>query len=227
MQRHMHHHQGPRLSRLIACLAACCCRPAAPQLSNFTTAAGITFMFNNTPATHFDAQALCNALGGNLAWFASVAEQAEAEQGFVAAGRLLPAFHRAYWLGLRAPRPSSNPADYKWLDRTAGPVAYQAWGFYDGGPGGGSGPEPDNRGGAEACGAGNFTEARGNASAWADASCGLRLPFMCRALGECQARCSHTDMCSCSCRALPGRLCASQAAAPAALRLAATRAALL
>jgi hypothetical protein len=154
------------------------------MLSNLTTSAGITFMFNNTPATSFDAQASCNTLGANLAWFASLAEQAEVEAGFIAAGKMLPAFHRAYWLGLRSPRPSNNPSDYKWLDKTAGPVAYQAWGYYQGGPAGGSGPEPDNRGGAEACGAGNFSEARNNASGWADASCGLRLPFMCRSLSE-------------------------------------------
>jgi hypothetical protein len=156
---------------------------AAFRINNFTTNASITFVFNNTPSTQFDAQSSCNLLGGNLAWFSSLTEQREAESGLIALGRLLPTFHKAYWIGLRSQRPSNNPADYKWLDRTAGAVAYQAWGFYVGGPSGGDGPEPDNRNGQEACGAGNFTEGRNNASAWADASCGLRLPFMCRLMG--------------------------------------------
>ena len=158
--------------------------PAAPTLTNYTTSDSITFTFNNTPATQFDAQATCNSQGGNLAWFSSLAEQQEVEQAFAAKGRLLPTFHTAYWIGLRAPRSSNNPADYKWLDRTAGAVAYQAWGYYRGGPAGGDGPEPNNRNGIESCGAGNFTEARNNASAWADASCNVRLPYMCRMLGE-------------------------------------------
>jgi hypothetical protein len=156
---------------------------AAFQITNFTNNASITFVFNNTPSTQYDAQTSCNLLGGNLAWFASRNEQREAENGFIALGRLMPTFHKAYWIGLRSQQPSNNPADYKWLDRTGGAVAYQAWGYYVGGPGGGDGPEPDNRNGQEACGAGNFTEARNNASAWADASCGLRLPFMCRLMG--------------------------------------------
>lgn len=59
------------------------------------------------------AETSCRRSGGHLASFASNNEQTEAEQAFMTAGWLLPAFHKGYWIGLRA----SRPGQWRWLDK--------------------------------------------------------------------------------------------------------------
>jgi hypothetical protein len=58
------------------------------------------YLFNSAPLNWTEAEAKCNAQGGHLVAFASLQEQAAAEQCFASSGALAPAFHKAYWLGL-------------------------------------------------------------------------------------------------------------------------------
>jgi hypothetical protein len=163
-----------------------CGLPAALNAYNYTSnASGVTYVFNNTPVNSYDAQTACNTYGGHLVWFSSLQEQQEVERGFMAMGKLLPTFHTSYWIGYRAGKASINPADFKILDKTAGAQTYAHWGTFKPAPAGKDPAEPNNLLGGENCAVGNFTEMYANASGWADASCGLRLPFVCKLLGEC------------------------------------------
>jgi hypothetical protein len=171
----------------------------------------VPYVFNNTPVSSFDAQAQCNLYGGHLVWFASLQDQQQVEHAFISLGYILPTFHTSYWIGYRAAKPSINPADYRLLDRTAGPQTYSHWGTYTPTPPGKDPREPNNLSGTENCAVGNFTQAYGNASGWADANCGLRLPFVCRLYGGCRSLMSqntnqpcnqivwmaHASQCSC------------------------------
>ncbi len=143
----------------------------------------VPYVFNNTPVSSYDAQSQCNLYGGHLVWFASLQEQQQVEQAFIAMGYLFPTFHTNVWIGYRAAKASTNPADFKLLDKTAGPQTYSHWGTYKPTPPGKDPQEPNNLSGGENCAVGNFSQVYNNASGWADASCGLRLPFLCRLYG--------------------------------------------
>jgi hypothetical protein len=56
-------------------------------------------------------------MGAHLAAFTTLEEQAEVESRFAGMGYLLPAFHKAYWLGLVADV-LWQPDRYKWLDKS-------------------------------------------------------------------------------------------------------------
>jgi hypothetical protein len=181
---------GSRTPVTLACLS---CQPNLPALLltaaldayNYTSkASGITYVFNNTPVNSYDAQTTCNTYGGHLVWFSSLHEQLEVERGLIAMGKLFPTFHTSYWIGYRAAKASTNPADFIILDKTAGAQTYAHWGTFKPAPAGKDPAEPNNLQGGENCAVGNFTEIYANASGWADASCGLRLPFVCKLLGE-------------------------------------------
>jgi hypothetical protein len=76
--------------------------PAVPVVAPiFTSITGTSFYFNGSAATQADAQAACLAAGGHLATYATMEQQAEVEQHYVATGHLLPACQRAYWLGYK------------------------------------------------------------------------------------------------------------------------------
>jgi hypothetical protein len=177
------------------CAVGCCHSPvrqlrtSAPATAlgayNYTSkVSGISYVFNNTLVNSYDAQTTCNTYGGHLVWFGSLQEQVEMERARMAMGKLLPTFHTSYWIGYRAAKASINPADFKILDKTAGAQTYAHWGTFKPVPAGKDPAEPNNLQGGENCAVGNFTEMYANASGWADASCGLRLPFICKLLGE-------------------------------------------
>jgi hypothetical protein len=63
------------------------------------------------------AEEACNNIGAHLAAFASAEEQAEVETLFTAAGYLLPAFHKSYWLGLES-KVLYQPDEFKWMDKS-------------------------------------------------------------------------------------------------------------
>ena len=161
------------------------CTPAALDAYNYTSnATGVPYVFNNTPVNSFEAQATCNSYGGHLVWFSSQAEQVEVERAFAAMGRLFPTFHTSYWIGYRAAKPSINPADYKILDKTVAPQGYRHWGTFKPAPAGKDPQEPNNLFGSENCAVSNFTQSYGNASGWADSSCNMKLPFICKLYGK-------------------------------------------
>jgi hypothetical protein len=68
----------------------------------YSSTTRFTYMFNNTPTTQQMAEFACQAAGGHLASYSTLQEQREVEQAFVASGRLMPAFHGSYWMGLRS-----------------------------------------------------------------------------------------------------------------------------
>ena len=59
-----------------------------------------TFVYSANKSSFAAAEEQCNALGGHLAYYTSLEEQAEVELRFVAMGVLFPAFSPSYWLGL-------------------------------------------------------------------------------------------------------------------------------
>jgi hypothetical protein len=77
---------------------------------------GNLFQLNVTLASMAVAQQTCNANGGHLAAYSSLAEQAEVESFYLSIGWLLPSFHKQYWLGMV----SDNTAwpRFKYLDRS-------------------------------------------------------------------------------------------------------------
>jgi hypothetical protein len=96
-------------------------------------------------------------------------EQTGIEQHFIKQGYLLPKYHRAYWLGLRATQWPS----FAWIDKTAATTNYRNWGQHSDGS-----FEPKDK--LRTCGAGNFSMVRQSAWGWAGESCNTALPFMCR-----------------------------------------------
>ena len=72
---------------------------------NYTSGASLNqYLFHTEPASRYQAEDTCVALGGHLATYQSLGEQFEAERGLVLLGALLPGYHRAYWLGLHIPQ---------------------------------------------------------------------------------------------------------------------------
>jgi hypothetical protein len=134
-----------------------------------------------------------------------VFEQAEVEKYFADEGVLLAAYHKAYWLGLVAVPPTPSTSSYsdarpsspggpqtpftswRWLDFLPPPsrTTYQHWGTLMLGNGK-SRAEPNNLYPSEACAVANASQAFDDPAAWgwADASCGLRLPYICKIVGE-------------------------------------------
>lgn len=78
---------------------------------------GNMFTISTAALTQPAARQACNDMGAHLAAFSSLEEQAEMESRFAALGYLLPAFHKAYWLGLMADV-LWQPDRYKWLDKS-------------------------------------------------------------------------------------------------------------
>jgi hypothetical protein len=164
---------------------------------------GNTFSFNAHPKNQSDAEYACNEAGGHLASYADVFEQAEVEKYFADEGVLMAAYHKAYWLGLVAipppaasvasARPSSpggqqTPfASWRWLDFLPPPgrSTYQHWGTLTL-ANGKSRVEPNNLAPPEACAAANASQAYDDPAAWgwADANCALKLPSICKLVGE-------------------------------------------
>ena len=138
--------------------------------------------------------ALCTLVSRLLA-----APTPQVEAYYLDMGWLLPTFHKKYWLGLNATTLASSspavrvagqlqttPAAFAWLDKTA-PIpygqAYQHWGRI------GSALEPNNLFGSENCGVGNASAAYALAWGWADLSCKVSAPFICKTQREQQAQC--------------------------------------
>lgn len=99
---------------------------------------------------------------------------------------MLPTFHQSYWLGLNA----SKWPEFVWMDPVAAGSNYTRWGTAQDGE-----QEPNNRRGRaggpqELCAAANATLSGGQPlpMVWSDAECGLRLPFMCRQIGNVDMR---------------------------------------
>lgn len=80
--------------------------------TNDTT--GSSYLLNTAPHNFTAAQSYCNEQGGNLAGFASLAEQLEVEKYYISEGMLYPLFHQVYWMGLRA----TNWPRWGWLHGT-------------------------------------------------------------------------------------------------------------
>ena len=103
--------------------------PRAAYQSWRTTSllSGSTYSFNNTPVSQLVAQQGCLVGGGTLVAWYDAAEQAEVEKALMASGRLLPEFHRAYWLGL-----TSSGGGFRWVGQPAlrtGRARVQGWGL--------------------------------------------------------------------------------------------------
>jgi hypothetical protein len=123
---------------------------------------------------HAYAQLACNDLGGHLAAYTSVEEQAEVEAYYVSNGLLFPSYTPNYWFGAKTTY-DLWPTFY-WLQRSIpGPGArnYMHWGL-------GRQPEPNNLAGNEYCAACNITLTYQGAWGWSDAACSLPMPYMCR-----------------------------------------------
>lgn len=118
----------------------------------------------------------------------------QVEAYFIEKGWLLPTFHKSYWIGLNATSPASrnpavsvggtlqtSPATFGWIDKSAGAPtgrAYQHWGKA------GSASEPNNLLGSENCGVANASAKYSLAWGWADTSCKISLPFICKSQRE-------------------------------------------
>ncbi len=149
-----------------------------------------TTFYLNTSKTSFDnAEIACQRNGGHLAAYVDFVEQYEVEQALINAGYLIADYHLYYWIGYRA---TTWPKFYA-LDKTVpfdSPLGnYTYWGYFNNSA---APVEPDGGiYGNQLCVAANYTEAYadlsgtggGNGSVafgWADNSCSMALPFMCR-----------------------------------------------
>ena len=148
------------------------CRVDVPNVYYYySNRTGTSYMLNTTNGTQAEAEQVCLAMGGHLAYFTSLGEQQEVEAAFVYDGGLIPRYHQAYWLGL-----SSNATlwpTFSWLERTTPPLAgraYQHWGV----------AEPNNAMEAEFCGVANYSMAYGAAFGWQDSICERVLPYVCK-----------------------------------------------
>jgi hypothetical protein len=105
--------------------------------------------------------------------------QTEVESYFITAGLFYPSYMPSYWIGLRSS--ASTWPRFQWASSNIPPPAamtYEHWGLSE------TVREPDNRAGNEFCGAGNYTQAYGNAWAWSDFNCSVAMPFVCRQDGR-------------------------------------------
>jgi hypothetical protein len=153
-------------------------------LSNRT---GATYRLNVEPLEQAAAEGACNAAGGHLVSYASLAEQYEAEQFFLNKGLLLPSHHLSYWIGLSA---GSSWPNFKWMDNvTPSPglgSAFSGWGALTfANKSAAPLKEPNNYSFNwtrldESCAAANSSQAFNNAWGWSDAQCSLKLPSMCK-----------------------------------------------
>jgi hypothetical protein len=133
-----------------------------------------TFVFNPMKLDQAFAQLACNDLGGHLAAYTSLEEQAEVENFYVSNGLLFPSYTPNYWFGAKTTF-DLWPTFY-WLQRSIpGPDTrnYMHWAI-------GRDPEPNNLAKNEYCAACNFTSSYQGAWGWSDASCSLPMPYMCR-----------------------------------------------
>jgi hypothetical protein len=81
-----------------------------PHVYNYTSPTSNTLYYLNTTADrHNNSELACRMLGGHLVMFGSRAEQLEVEAAFRASGGLIPGYHKAYWIGLKA----RNWADFR------------------------------------------------------------------------------------------------------------------
>ena len=138
------------------------------------------YTLNTEPATFAAARQACQAqLGGDLAVFDSLAEQAEVESSFIAAGVLDPQAYRSYWLGMWIPSQlvSSWP-NFKPVVRSPN-NSYTHWGTLQ--PG--ARKEPNGLTGPELCVVANYSQAFGGAWGWSDAPCALKTTSICKIRG--------------------------------------------
>jgi hypothetical protein len=149
-----------------------------------------TFYLNTSYVNQSVAEAACAANGAHLAAYTSAQEQADVEKHFISNGYLLPAYHRSYWIGYRTKTPGLKLHAFGTVDATLNPARYRLyrWGTYF--ENGKASPEPNNLMNPEFCATANFSMTFGTPAAWgwADTSCGLRFPFMCRNYSETPGR---------------------------------------
>ncbi len=74
--------------------------PPCSSYSYCATATGYNYSLVTCPASYSQAEGSCRMLGGHLASYGSLAEQAEVEGYFMAQGLLAPS-QQAYWLGAK------------------------------------------------------------------------------------------------------------------------------
>jgi hypothetical protein len=72
------------------------------------------YLLNTSADSQPGAEAACNAFGGHLVLYNSLAEQQEVERALIFEGGLIGSFHKNYWVGLVV---TEWPA-FEWLDRT-------------------------------------------------------------------------------------------------------------
>jgi hypothetical protein len=112
-------------------------------------------------------------------------------------GYMLPAYHRAYWIGLSA----VTRTVWSWLEPSVPPLntlgAYVNWYTT------GERPEPNNMRPPEDCAVSNLTAAIGGVGGWADQNCGVEFPFICMLIRGWHVRLSLTVP---RCDELQGRL---------------------
>lgn len=126
-QQHTQHLYMPHHIRY-CCPHALLPPPAAegfqPAYTSPTT--GAVYLLNTARTSWAAAREACAARGAQLASWLSLAEQAEAEAGLVAARLLLPQWHQTYWMGLAAagwPRFAWLAPGAPALSSPGGPVA--------------------------------------------------------------------------------------------------------
>jgi hypothetical protein len=71
-------------------------------------------MFPNK-TTQAYAEQSCNDQGGHLAYYSSLAEQAEVEQYYISNGYLMPTYTPAYWIGMRTNK--TGWPRFDWMQR--------------------------------------------------------------------------------------------------------------
>jgi hypothetical protein len=90
--------------------------PTAPDTYySYTTTDNVTFHYFPAQRPAAEAEAACRGLTAHLASYSSLAQQAEVEQHYLAAGLLLPTFSPHYWLGLAAQNISQWPL-FNWAE---------------------------------------------------------------------------------------------------------------
>jgi hypothetical protein len=148
--------------------------------SYVSAVSGYEFTLYTTPMNHSAAERECTANGGHLASYTSGQEQRDVEQYYISSFWLLPAWHKAYWIGLSTESTRSWPR-FQWLDGTPGPdnMTYLHWGTMS--PQGLQEPNNFERK-PELCAAANASQTYSMAWGWADQNCGVKMPFMCKKL---------------------------------------------
>jgi hypothetical protein len=147
--------------------------PEAPEAYTYTDqgdpyrspTAGAQYTLYTRPLDYSRAAAACQAAGGGLVWYASLAEQQQVELALQGAGALAPAAGALgfYWMGLRVAGSWPNfrwqvPAGLGLAVLQPGTLgAYVHWGSVVPPPG----REPNQGQGPELCAGANSTEVRG------------------------------------------------------------------